>query len=631
MSLFDTALYADYETRSLVDLPKTGVFPYAHDASTEILMCGTLDEVARKIGAKANVIENLSVKREYIRRNHGVVISWGSFDREIFKHVEPRPFHANWFNAMEIAYMMGWPAKLEMLSRFLGYEQGKDKRGSLLINQYSKPITGTTEFRPLMGDDLKAYKEYCAQDVDLMADIFVTHLKPLLPIYLKYQGTNFRMVERMNQAGMPIDVESCELAFEAFDKAKERAAEECEEITGFRVTQTARLAEWLGLPNVRKTTLEASYPLLDEQARQVVDLRLASSKAQKLEAMIKYASVDGRAHFAFQNNGAHTGRLAGRGPQFQNMKRTKYDPEIFNENWGTKSMGEISDAMRGFVKAPPGRTLMFSDYGQIEARVGAWLANELKLLNAFRAGHDVYKMMAANICDSTVAEIMDGSDERQQGKVTVLAGQYQVSGYGLMIQAVGYGIVGKTEKEWNAVVRAYRGTMTNIVSYWWQLQDAVLELAQNPKLRKVDWIPNVTFDRWRDDFIRMILPSGRPIFYYEPRVERMLITPKDPEKDPFEKDVVLYRNKEGWQSLYGGKIFENLVQATSTDIVMHGGYNAEKAGFPLLAQVHDEWGTEINEGEDRLDEFNALLCDTPEWAREIPIVADGWIGPRYKK
>ena len=638
---FPEPTFCDYESRSRTNLKTHGHFPYFNDPSTSILMVG----VGHRDWSRTQVTKSLTSgrMREYRPRQY---ISWGSIDYEMYRTCEKHPDQGvYWFDAMQLALFVGLPGKLEDCARVLGIQKRKMKSGKWLINKFSIPKPdGTFNQLTDFPDDRKTFKKYARQDVDLMMEIWYEHLVQFLPLWIRYWEANFGMIDRMNARGVPINVEASIDALEVVETEQARLVDKCIEKYGISPSQTEPLTKFLGLPNCQKRTLEEALPYLDKHGRRLAKLRLQTAKTSKLRSMIDMSCVDGRVHYAFISNGAHTGRLSCRNPQFHNMRKFKYDRELFERLRKMKKIKKpietISNAARGFVKSPEGHIFMCSDALQIEARVGAWLAGEEKLLRVFRNNGDPYLMMAANIYGIPMEDLDKDGPERQQGKITILAGQYQVSGKGLRTQAIGWGITGISLERWNEIVKNYRGTFPCIVKYWWALEAALRELVENPGLRQTT-AGEIKFRRKGKKWIAMVLPSGRSIWYYKCKVrtvlrqrEILIKATGEIEIEEYEKDVIFRWTKMGWDSLYGGKLFENAVQAISADIMLYGGRQAEDHGFKLIMSVHDEWVAQMKKAHatvERLAEFNRVLAIRQPWAMPIPIVYEGWIDNLYRK
>lgn len=83
----------------------------------------------------------------------------------------------------------------------------------------------------------------------------------------------------------------------------------------------------------------------------------------------------------------------------------------------------------------------------------------------------------------------------------------------------------------------------------------------------------------------------------------------------------------------GGRPFivHNCVQAIARDLMAHGMLTAERAGYPIVMTVHDEAVADVPEGHGSLAGFEACLCDLPDWAAGLPLVASGYEAKAYKK
>lgn len=101
-------LFVDYETRSRANLPMVGTRLYATDPSTEILM------VAKAHGSLDPVVD---VEIGEIDDNT-VVVSWGSFDYQIYTALENPDYPRHkWVNAEALARYIGMPGEDACRSR----------------------------------------------------------------------------------------------------------------------------------------------------------------------------------------------------------------------------------------------------------------------------------------------------------------------------------------------------------------------------------------------------------------------------------------------------------------------------------------------------------------------------------
>ena len=78
-------------------------------------------------------------------------------------------------------------------------------------------------------------------------------------------------------------------------------------------------------------------------------------------------------------------------------------------------------------------------------------------------------------------------------------------------------------------------------------------------------------------------------------------------------------------------ICENVCQAVARDLLAEGLMRWEAAGYKVVMHVHDELVAEVNKNFGSLEDACDLLCEVPAWAENLPIVAEGWVGQRYRK
>lgn len=324
----------------------------------------------------------------------------------------------------------------------------------------------------------------------------------------------------------------------------------------------------------------------------------------------------------------------------------------------------ISNCLRGCIIAAPGHDLLVADFSAIEARGIAWLAGEERVLDVFRTGADIYCHAASDVYGRPISKKKD-PDERQIGKVVVLACGYQGSVGAFQAMARGYGVKVPDAKV-KEIVSAWRAANPAIVSYWYQAEEAAIRAVTNkgqvftagPPGREVKYLV-------RGSFLFCRLPSGRALSYPYPKlVPYVWIKRTTPAPDGGEPVTEQRRVPDrdlgrwlarGWKQngepqpalhykyvdgltkawtegpTYGGSLVENITQAVCRDLLAGAIVRLEARGYPIIMHVHDEVVSEVPEGVGDLAEFDALVAEAPAWAAGFPITAEGWRGKRYRK
>ena len=122
------------------------------------------------------------------------------------------------------------------------------------------------------------------------------------------------------------------------------------------------------------------------------------------------------------------------------------------------------------------------------------------------------------------------------------------------------------------------------------------------------------------------LPGGRDLCYLSPR----FVTNR------FGSRGIGYLaasagGKMELQETFGGKIAENCTQAIARDLLAHAMLNLEAAGYPIVFHVHDEAVMEVPIGQGSVEEACRVMAIPPDWARDLPLRADGDEMTYYKK
>lgn len=186
-----------------------------------------------------------------------------------------------------------------------------------------------------------------------------------------------------------------------------------------------------------------------------------------------------------------------------------------------------------------------------------------------------------------------------------------------------------SDDEIKANIKKWRDESPMIVKFWYGLEEAAVAAIQNPG--QCFEFRGLKFG-CKDDVLYIQLLSGRKLSYHQPRLH--------PDVTPWGKTVlkITYMGMDSvtkqWVRLdtYGGKLCENVVQATARDILAHALLLADEAGYDPVLHIHDEMVSEVDEGWGTVEEFERIMATLPHWCKDWPIkAAGGWRGKRYRK
>jgi DNA polymerase len=319
------------------------------------------------------------------------------------------------------------------------------------------------------------------------------------------------------------------------------------------------------------------------------------------------------------------------------------------------AMAAVSGCLRGLFTAAPGHDLICSDFNAIEGVVTAQLAGEEWRLEVFRTHGKIYEMSASKITGVPFEEMMEykkqtGNHHPMRNKI----GKYAelALGFGGWINAmVQFGADEfLSEPEMKTAILGWRAASPMVVELWggqyrglpWEPGGATPELfGLEGAAIKAMFEPGV-WQTYRDisyifwaDILHCRLPSGRLLRYQRPRVTQgewfglptMNLSYEGWNTNPKNGPM-------GWIRIntYGGRLTENVVQATARDIQRYAKLQLERAGYPIVLHVYDEDVAEVPEGFGSVEEFESIMKTMPAWAHGWPIKASGgWRGKRYRK
>ena len=299
-------------------------------------------------------------------------------------------------------------------------------------------------------------------------------------------------------------------------------------------------------------------------------------------------------------SGAHTHRWSGGNKMnLQNLKRG----------------GEL----RRSILAPKGHVVVVADSAQIEARVLAWLSQQMDIVNAFANKDDVYKLMASAIYGVPVEEIT--KDQRFIGKICVLG-----LGYGMgpqkLQQTLKVGNMGPSvdisEDECRRIVNIYRQKNWKIKAFWKKMDQVITNMTLGIESKEGPLEVGKGFIR---------LPNGMFLQYFG------LHGTAEITRDDLVMTETTYLTRTGRTKLYGGLLTENVVQALARVIIAEQMLKIHDAGYRIVTMAHDEIVivAKKKDAEKALDFMIKTMSTPPDWAPDLPLAAEGSYDTSYSK
>lgn len=645
----------DIETYSDVDLFKHGVYAYVESPNFEVLMIAysidgspvaTLDLKNDTQDGLDLILMDLEIHLEdpkVIKRAFNA-----NFERTcLAKHFNRPMKPKEWRCTMVDSTRVGLPASLQKCGEVLNIEKAKDTAGKQLIRYFSVPCKPTKanggRTRNLPSHDPEkwnAFLKYCARDVE--AEMEIADKIKSFEVSDFEQGL-WSLDQMINDRGILLDTDLVAGAVALDIKAKVEDTLRAKRLTGIdNPNSQQQLLKWFNdegadIDNVRKDTIVDVYKHHSGKLKQMAALRLDLSKTsvKKYTKMDMMACDDGRVRGAFQFFGASkTGRWAGRGVQLQNLTKHKLSDTqldiarqlIKEQDFDTldiifkeSSQSLLSQLVRTAFIAPPGHSFYVSDFSAIEARVIAWYAQEKWRLQVFKTHGKIYEASASQMFSVPIEDITKDNPLRQKGKVSELALGYQ-GGPGAL-KAMGALEMGLHEDELQGLVDTWRESNPQIVQFWKALQTAAIELIQS---REPQYTHGLKF-YMKKGFMMIELPSGRSLAYPKPRLKQ----------NRWGGQAIVFKGldeRNQWTDIdtYGGKLVENVVQATARDILGISMIRLHKKGYSIIGHVHDEVIIEAPEGQS-IEVIEDIMGLPVEWAKDLPLAADGFVTPFYMK
>jgi DNA polymerase len=594
-------------------------------------------------------------------------------------------------DVMAQAAASGLPPDLDLASHIVGGAQ-KDKAGAALIKLFCLPgSTATPQSHP---DEWRAFGRYAGGDIAAMRSVFLgTRQLPLA------EWQEYWAMEAINERGAVIDLPMVKHAAKLAAEDKVRSRAELSALTGGTVTtvdQVKRITGWLldRLPPEGRDILTQRAEELDEETgevttpakraltrrrverliafvkeletadldghlgtRRVLEIRLyGGSKTPAKFSKMLGQQIDGRLYGQYVFNGAgQTGRASSRGVQIHNLARDVLPDEhdaieqvlagcSYDELLAarpTPVARQLSLLIRPAFVAPEGRTFVWSDWSQIEARVLPWLcdhhAGARARLQVFRdvdadpSVPDLYTRTAATLSHVAIEAVT--KPMRQRGKVAELALGFCGGVGALLAMAAGYGLHLSPE-EARATVDAWR-----LANPW--VRDFSQELwAAALRARKLPGVPQhagrVAFT-FLPDYLHgsllCTLPSRRVLTYRAMRPEWLDVLDEEGEPTGEKTLEMTFARNYSRMKLWPGIFMENITQATAADFLRGTLVRLEDSGFCVRGSTHDEIIVECLEQDMRKTALalREVMRRGFAWSEGLPLMSEETAAYYYSK
>jgi DNA polymerase len=638
----------DFETYSAAPLPSVGLKNYVKDETFR----PTLAAVATNTGTEIIDFVNDSFASEKLRNlleYKTVVAHNAGFERAVLDHLGI--YVETLYDSAVVAAASGANRHLAGAARQLLDIPKLDEDGRLL-RLFAMPqkeqddLNFDTWLVTRHPVEWQQFKDYCMRDAVLSRRLYLEWF--LLPAYVHQREMRYaRITERMNERGWPVDVNAvgrmAELYHMNLDELLGKFTDEVDKV--LNLASHDQVKKWCAARGVKSNSFDKEH--VDKMIRRLVKRQqthglnrgqeevlrmlfvkqeLGGSSLKKLETIL-WTQHDGRLYDQYVHAGAAQSlRTSGRSVQMQNLPRLVHKRDISDLflSSSTWSNEELSQNLRQvFRHRRPDGLLYVADYGSIESRALAWLANEDWKLEAYRDGVGIYESLASQHFGVPVSAV--SKDQRTFGKVGELSCGYGAGPVAVKDFAAKMGVE-LNEAQAKELVYGWRDVNGAITKFWERINEALEAVVEGANEASMSVGPNN--DNAHVKFFRSVRPAslteqadrdgidiahnfvsvtmqmiannrvtlsrvfhgchkhGNDIHYYKPSS----LKGGDPWKRTYTDPKT---GRPGRYKLYGGKLTGILTQSLCREIFFHSLKQIDTWLLPydnaqLIGQFHDE-------------------------------------------
>lgn len=460
---------------------------------------------------------------------------------------------------------------------------------------------------------LALYGSYCRNDVELTYALLKKLIQKFQKIELKLIDITVKM---FSEPVLELDLPLLEVHLGEVKDRKERLLQSVQQDRDALMSNQkfAELLRKLGVvpptkisPTTGKETLAlaksdegfkalAEHP--DERVQALVAARLGNKSTLEETRTERFIAIAKRGSLPIplQYYAAHTGRWGGTDKiNMQNLP----------------SRGLNAGKLKQSILAPKGFVIIDSDSAQIEARVLAWLAGQTDLVEAFKNGEDVYKIMASAIYAKKPDEIT--KEQRFVGKTTILGSGYGMGAAKFKAQLKAFEVT-VSDGEAAHIIETYRSTYPKVPELWRQGQAAIEAMANGQSAPYGNGCVAVSGKEG------ILMPNG--LYQQYPNLRKIV--------DEDGKEQYVYDSRRGTNKIYGGKLTENICQGLARCVIGEQMVKIAKR-YKVVMTVHDAIACIAPKAEK--DEAKAYVEEcmkwVPDWAQGLPLNCEAGYGETY--
>jgi len=641
--------FFDFETRSRVDLPDSGVVKYCLDESTEVTLLtwcfgrtGMVKEWRKGWPVPAEILDVAHFPEKYKLIAHNIGFDFLVWTLVFSKTVEGlvRPSIDDIEDNMAISTHFRIGASLENAATTLRLPYNKDKDGRRLMLKQCKPGP-KGDFYELTEKEWEVFSNYGKIDTRLLRDVY--YLCPPLPSNERWA---FEWTFKRNMRGIKLDEDLLNELSSIVSESVPKLLAEFDQCVSWTVKlNSPKLKDFFKpyypwVENMQADTVRdmladtTPVPAHVRRALEIKDLA-GSTSIVKLKTATEQ-KVGGRIYSILAYHYTQTKRWAGRGIQVHNFPRpdsSKADSIDFDMN--IEDLAGYVRSVRRNLKDPIGfvRNLLrriflpdakmeflCGDFSKVEPSVLFWMLDMGAIPKKW------YEEMAAVIYNKAPAEIGKDSEERQIGKAAALGCGYGMGADKFRTQVEKQVGIAISEQLSQKAVQAYRMANPKIVQFWGDIENAFRRAIVGEPTKLCSGRILVMPMQYPHKGVQIRLPSGSHLFYHHAQITTMSFKGKNGMHQ--ERQVLCYSGDDESKIVYGGLLTEHVVSATARDILVPAMWRLEQNNFEVLNTVHDEIWVQATPG--RGEEFRSIMCVNPSWC-DMKIDADFKNGVRYLK